>query len=156
MFYKLLLPVLLAYGFNEINLFFSTFLASFFKEGSISYLNYAFRIFHFPFAITGVAISTIAIVDFASAREPQRELNRALRINFLITIPLTIIFILLSKPIVQFLYQRGHFSAHDTQITAIVLIIYLLSLPFASSSKILTSYAFSQKDVRRANISFLI
>ncbi len=155
-FYKLLFPVLLAYGFNEINLFFSTFLASFFEEGSISYLNYAFRIFHFPFAISGIAISTIAIVDFTRVKEPKKELNRALKLNFLITIPLTIFFILFSKPIVEILYQRGNFSAYDTQITSIVLIIYLLSLPFASSSKILTSYAFAQKDIRRANISFLI
>jgi putative peptidoglycan lipid II flippase len=155
-FYKLLIPVLLAYGFNEINLFVSTIIASFFGEGAISYLNYAFRVFHFPFAITGIAISTIAIVDFISSKEPKKDLNKALKINFLITIPITLIFILLSKFLIQVLYQRGNFTAYDTEITSIVLIIYLLSLPFASSSKILTSYAFATKDIKRANISFII
>lgn len=155
-FYKLLIPVLLAYGFNEINLFVSTIIASFFGEGAISYLNYAFRVFHFPFAITGIAISTIAIVDFTSSKEPKKDLNKALKINFLITIPITLIFILLSKFLIQVLYQRGNFTAYDTEITSIVLIIYLLSLPFASSSKILTSYAFATKDIKRANISFII
>ncbi|MEO0197793.1 MAG: murein biosynthesis integral membrane protein MurJ [candidate division WOR-3 bacterium] len=155
-FYKLLIPVLLAYGFNEINLFVSTIIASFFGEGAISYLNYAFRVFHFPFAITGITISTIAIVDFTSSKEPKKDLNKALKINFLITIPITLIFILLSKFLIQVLYQRGNFTAYDTEITSIVLIIYLLSLPFASSSKILTSYAFATKDIKRANISFII
>ena len=155
-FYKLLFPVLLAYGFNEINLFFSTFIASFFEEGSISYLNYAFRIFHFPLAITGIAISNVAIVDFTSSNNPKEQLKRALRINFLITIPITIIFIIFSKFIVQILYQRGNFNENDTYITTIVLIIYLLSLPFSSSSKILTSYAFAIKDIKNANFSFII
>jgi len=155
-FYKLLIPVLLAYGFNEINLFFSTFLASFFQNGSISYLNYAFRIFHFPLAITGIAISTVAIVDFISSKNPKQDLKKALKLNFLITIPITIIFILFSKIIVKLVYERGNFTSYDTNITSIVLIIYLLSLPFASASKILTSYAFSIRDIKRANISFII
>ncbi|MEO0202737.1 MAG: murein biosynthesis integral membrane protein MurJ [candidate division WOR-3 bacterium] len=155
-FYKLLIPVLLAYGFNEINLFISTIIASFFGEGTISYLNYAFRIFHFPLAITGIALSNISIVDFTSSKEPKRDLKKSLKLNFLTTIPIMIIFILLSKFIVQVLYQRGNFTSTDTEITSIVLIIYLLSLPFASSSKILTSYAFAIKDIKRANISFII
>jgi len=155
-FYKLLFPVMLAYGFNEMNLFFSTFIASFFKEGSISYLNYAFRIFHFPLAITGIAISNVAIVDFTNSSNPKEHLKKSLKINFLITIPITIIFIIFSKFIIQILYQRGNFNENDTYITTIVLIIYLLSLPFSSSSKILTSYAFAIKDIKNANLSFII
>lgn len=155
-FYKLLLPTFLAYGFNEINLFFSTFLASFFQSGAISYLNYAFRVFHFPLAITGIAISTVAIVDFAKSNEPIKDLRKALKINFLITIPVTIIFIVLSDFIVKVLYERGSFTATDTKITSIVLIIYLISIPFASAVKILTSYAFAIKDLKRINTSFAI
>lgn len=155
-FYKLLLPTFLAYGFNEINLFFSTFLASFFQSGAISYLNYAFRIFHFPLAITGIAISTIAIVDFTKSKEPIKDLRRALRMSFFITIPITIFFAVFSEFIVKVLYERGNFTSIDAKITSVVLIIYLISLPFASATKILTSYAFAMKDIKKINTSFVI
>lgn len=159
-FWKLLVPVLVSYSFTEINLFFGTFLASFFMVGSIAYLNYAFRLFHLPVALIGVAMSIVAITDFsrmhALNKDTRNHLKKVLLLNITLTLPTAIILILLSKPLVQLVYQRGSFGQQDLVYTSKVLAIYLLSLPFVNISKILTGYVFSRKDSRTANISFAI
>ena len=159
-FWKLIVPVLVSYSFTEINLFFGTFLASFFMVGSIAYLNYAFRLFHLPVALIGVAMSIVAITDFsrmhALNKDTRNHLKKVLLLNITLTLPTAIILILLSRPLVQLVYQRGNFGHQDLIYTTKVLVIYLLSLPFVNISKILTGYVFSRKDSRTANISFAI
>lgn len=159
-FWKLIVPVLVSYSFTEINLFFGTFLASFFMVGSIAYLNYAFRLFHLPVALIGVAMSIVAITDFsrmhALNKDTRNHLKKVLLLNITLTLPTAIILILLSRPLVQLVYQRGSFGHQDLIYTTKVLVIYLLSLPFVNISKILTGYVFSRKDSRTANISFAI
>lgn len=159
-FWKLIVPVLVSYSFTEVNLFFGTFLASFFSEGSIAYLNYAFRLFHLPVALIGVAMSIVAITDFSKMHalnlNTRKHLKRILLLNLSITIPTALLLIILSTPLVKVIYQRGSFGPHDAVYTSRVLVIYLLSLPFVNISKILTGYVFSRKDSKTANISFAI
>ncbi|MEY2833552.1 MAG: hypothetical protein RLZZ574_2811, partial [Cyanobacteriota bacterium] len=46
------------------------------------------------------------------------------------TIPLTVFFILASKLITQVLFERGSFSAEDTQLVSQIQIFYALQIPF--------------------------
>ena len=159
-FWKLIVPVLVAYSFTEINMFFGTFIASFFQAGTIAYLNYAFRLFHLPVALVGVAMSIVALTDFsrihAQGKSALDHLKRTLLLSASITIPIALIMLILAQPLVELVYKRGHFSQQDVIITAKVLMIYLLSLPVVNLSKLMTSYVFSIKDVKTANWSFAI
>ncbi len=159
-FWRLIIPVLVSYSFTEINMFFGTLIASFFGRGSIAYLNYGFRLFHLPVALVGVAMSIVALTDFsrihAEGRSAVAHLKKTLLLSASITIPTAIFMFILAEPIVKIVYQRGHFSPEDVGITAKVLSIYLLSLPLVNLSKLMTSYVFSAKDTRTANISFAI
>ncbi len=159
-FWKLIVPVLVSYSFTEINMFFGTFIASFFQAGSIAYLNYGFRLFHLPVALVGVAMSIVALTDFskihAEGKSAMKHLKKTLLLSASITIPIALVMLLFSEPIVKLVYQRGHFSPQDVQITTKVLMIYLLSLPVVNLSKLMTSYVFSSRDTRTANLSFAI
>ncbi len=159
-FWKLIVPVLVSYSFTEINMFFGTFIASFFEAGSIAYLNYGFRLFHLPVALVGVAMSIVALTDFskihAQGKSAIQHLKKTLLLSAAITIPIAILMLIFAGPIVKIVYQRGHFSPEDVKITAKVLTIYLLSLPIVNLSKLMTSYVFSAKDTRTANLSFAI
>lgn len=50
----------------------------------------------------------------------------------LVTIPLTGLLIVLSKPLVSLFFQSGMFSAHDTEMVARVQTMFCLGIPFYS------------------------
>ncbi len=157
-FRKLLIPVFLSYGFTEINLFFITFISSFFMEGAFSYLNYAFRLFHLPVALVGVALSTVAITDFSrmDVKRSAKHLAYILNLSLCISLPVLAFFFFFSEDVVRIVYERGNFTPEDTSTTSKLLSLYSLSLPFVVISKSLTSYLFAMKDTSTANRSFAI
>jgi putative peptidoglycan lipid II flippase len=69
----------------------------------------------------------IAQADWTGVRH---TLNRYLCLVFGGTVPLTISLVLFSKPLVQLLFQRGLFTAEDTDIVATIQMFYALQLPF--------------------------
>ncbi len=124
------LPTIVGLASAQINFTVNTFLVTFLAERSITYLNYAYRIMHLPAGLFGVAIGSVAIAEFSTrvsqdAIESLKErLRHALRLVSLLTIPVATLFFVLSVPICQVIYQRGHFSAVDTINTARILMLY--------------------------------
>ena len=69
---KLMLPAVIGLSATQINLFVNTFFASSCVEGSVSWLNYAFRLIFFPIGMVGVSLSmaTLPVVTTqASTRQ---------------------------------------------------------------------------------------
>jgi putative peptidoglycan lipid II flippase len=64
--------------------------------------------------------------DWASLR---RTFYVYVRLIFLVAIPVTALFCLLSEPLVRILFQRGSFSAADTHLVARVQALYALQIP---------------------------
>jgi len=124
----------------QISAFFDTILASFLVTGSISYLYYANRIFQLPLALFAIAIS-VAIFPKISRylnNKNEKKAREMLKksfwfLTFLLTIA-TIGGIILSQEIIWLLFERGEFSATDTQNSALVLQMYMVGLlPFGLS-----------------------
>jgi putative peptidoglycan lipid II flippase len=136
-------PGTLGLAANQINIFVNTWLATSQEEGAVSWLNYAFRLMHFPIGIFGVAIATAALPVFSrhvsrgETEELQRSISSSLRMIFLLNIPASLGLIFLSTPIISLIYQHGRFKVGDTQSTASALMFYSIGLFAYSAVKLL-------------------
>lgn len=110
------------------------------SPGSVAALGYANRVISLPLTLATLALGTAVVPYFSKTiaqknwRKIQHTFNYYLKIIFLTTIPLTIVFILASKLIVQVLFERGSFNPEDTQLVSQIQICYALQIPFYISA----------------------
>lgn len=131
------------------------FFASGLLPGSITSLQIASRISFIPVFIFATA-SSVAIFPFLSryiSQGQHEELKDTvvfgIKISLLIAIPSMIGLMVLKKPIVQMLFERGSFTPQDTEITATMLFYYALGLSAQALIPLLfkTLYAFQYTKV---------
>jgi putative peptidoglycan lipid II flippase len=149
-----ILPVAFGAGLYQINLLIDTMLASLVSDGAVSYLYYADRVNQLPLGIVGIAIGTallpllsrqIAAHDAAGAMESQ---NRAIEFGMLLTLPAMAGIMVLARPIIEVLFQRGMFSEADTVATAGALAAFSVGLPAYVLVKVLSPGFFARADTR--------
>ena len=123
-------------------------------DGPVSWLGYSFRFMQLPLGLFGVAIgsATLPAVSRSAARGNMPEfrdtLSRSLGLVFLLTVPSAAGLIVLSRSIVGFIYERGAFTAVDTEQTAMALSAYCVGLVGYAGMKILTPSFYALDDVR--------
>jgi putative peptidoglycan lipid II flippase len=151
---KLMLPGIIGLAINQANFFVSTFLASFLKEGSVSFLYYSYRLVQIPIGLVGVALGT-AILPFLStsaAAGSHRDLKQitslALRLGFFITVPFTAGLIIFRQPIVSLLFERGKFTALMTEEVANTLLFLSIGICFYVADRIVVPVFYSLQDTR--------
>jgi putative peptidoglycan lipid II flippase len=126
----------------QVNIFVSTIFASH-EPGAVSWLTYAFRLLYLPIGVFGVALGTIATTGLARRAaagdmEGLREtLRQSLRMLAFLTIPATVGLMVLGVPIIRLLFERGRFSAGDTERTAAALALYAIGLVAYTGVKVL-------------------
>jgi len=133
-FFHSFLHAILGNSTPQISAFLDTWIASFLVTGSISYLYYANRVFQLPLALFAIALS-VGVFPKIARLIKNNETKKALMLFksgfwfllFLLTLS-TIGGFILSEEIVKLLFQRGAFSAEDTQKSAEVLQMYLIGL----------------------------
>ncbi len=152
--FLLMTPATLGLASTQINIFVNTLLASLLPQGSIAYLNYSFRLMHFPLGVFGVAIATVSLptLSVLAARNQTKEMLEtfysSMKLVFFYTIPSTIFLILVSKPIISILYQYGKFTYLDTLNTSRALIFYAIGLFAYASVRVVVSFFYSLKDAK--------
>ncbi len=151
---KLMAPAVFGLAALQINVFINTYFASSLQEGSISWLNYAFRFFQFPVGVFGVAIS-VAALPLLSRQAATKDFTRlketftsSLTLAFSLTIPATVGLILLADPIIRIIFEHGNFSAADTFKTAEALRFYALGLFAYASVKVMVPVFYALDDTR--------
>ena len=141
--FKLMTPAVIGGAAVQVNVMVNGFFASYLAEGSVTALNNAFRLMQLPIGLFGVAIATVTLpfVSQSAARSDfnafRQQLGRSLRQAFFLTLPASIGLALLAEPIIRIIFQRGRFSASDTEITALVLQAYAGGLAFYAAIKVL-------------------
>ncbi|AFZ37637.1 virulence factor MVIN family protein [Stanieria cyanosphaera PCC 7437] len=111
-------------------------MAAMLPAGSVSALGYANRVIALPLTLITLALGTAVIPYFSKTiaqknwTQVERTFRLYLKLIFVSTIPLTIAFIIASKLIVQLLFERGSFTAEDTNIVYPIQICYALQIPF--------------------------
>lgn len=148
----LMAPVILGLSITQINLFVTQNLASGLAEGSISALRLSQRIMALPIGIFGTSIATVLFPTMTAqiARQEttafKRTFSLGLRGTLLISIPAGVGLIALREPIIQLLFQQGHFTAADTSATAWALLFYSVGMFAYSSLQLVTRVFYSMQD----------
>ena len=124
---RLMAPGTLGLAAVQVNVFVNTVLATGEGTGAVSWLNYAFRLLYLPIGLFGVSIGTAALPEIsrhaAASDLPamRRTVSDALRLMLMLNVPATVGLIVLARPIVSLLLERGSFGPADTAATAAAL-----------------------------------
>ncbi|MEW6171179.1 MAG: murein biosynthesis integral membrane protein MurJ, partial [Candidatus Omnitrophota bacterium] len=152
---KLLLPRTLGSAIYQLNVFVDTVMASLSNivgVGGIAAIYYANRIIQLPLAIFGIALSSAVLPTMSQLavlndlEKLKNTVNFSLRAIFLIMLPCSVGSIILAKPIIKVLFERGEFSSYSTTITSWALIFYSVGLVSFGAVKILVSSFYSLQD----------
>ncbi len=134
----LMLPVTLTIGLVNVNFLVDTLFASRLLDPELApaAIDKAFRLYMLPQGVFAVAVTTVLFPTLArlAARNDIGGLRRALdgglrQIAFLL-VPAGLVSIVLARPIVELVYQRGEFTAEDTVIVAQCLQAFSIGLVF--------------------------
>jgi putative peptidoglycan lipid II flippase len=149
---KLLAPMVIGLSASRVNILLSTLLASYLAEGSISYLNYSFRLMHFPLGTFAVALGTVSLPN-ASELAAKGEMNRlrdafheAINLNMFLIVPSAAYLALMGHDLVDVVYHWGKFSDADTTNTAIALLHYSYGLIGFAAVRVTVPIYYALKD----------
>lgn len=145
----LMAPASIGIAAAQVNIFTSTFLASMLVEGSVSWLNYAYRLMQLPIGLFGVAIATVTLAEVSrhaaagNMADLKETLSFSLRLVMLLTLPATLLLIALARPIIALLYEYGRFDPADTMQTARALWAYAVGLAAFSGVRVMVPAFYS-------------
>jgi peptidoglycan biosynthesis protein MviN/MurJ (putative lipid II flippase) len=127
-------PYLLIILASQSVLYFERYLASLLDEGSVSGLNYAYRLAQFPNWVFAAAIGTVILPAMSKSQglgnthEMQSMFDKSLRWILILSAPVSILLYGLREPIVSIFLQRGAFDAVSMGLTTDVLKGYSLAI----------------------------
>jgi putative peptidoglycan lipid II flippase len=136
--FRQFLPLALAAGLMGSLTLVDSAMATCLGPGSVATLNYGHKLVGLAVGIPALSLSQAIFPCFARlvAAGDWQQLKHTLasysRATLLATIPLTVFLIVLARPIVGFLLQRGAFDASCTDEVTKVHMMYALQVPFFS------------------------
>jgi len=148
----LMLPVTISLGLINFNLAINGIFGSLVPgqgADAPAAIDKAFRIYMLPQGMFSVAVATVVFPTLAryAARREYGDLRstmaNGMRMILLVLVPAAAAILVLSEPMTQLVYQRGDFSAADTELVATALYWFAFSLPFNGLFLILTRTFFS-------------
>ena len=151
---RLMIPGIFGAGIYQINMLISRMIATTLEDESVSALYYASRIEELTLGLFAIALSIAlfpTLSDLAARKDIEgmkKTLKYSFKLIFLVTFPAMAGLIVLNKPIIQVLFQRGAFDAHSTALSSWCLLFFAFGLPFISGTKILAPMFFSLKDTK--------
>jgi putative peptidoglycan lipid II flippase len=151
---KLMAPRFLGVAAVQVNFLVNTIVASGMSSGSLSAIAIAFQVMTMPQVVIAQSIAIAALPTFSAQiaggriDEMRSSLAAVLRGILLLSLPATVGLILLRQPIVALLFQRGEFSAADTQLVAWALLWYAAGLVGHSVVEVASRAFYSLHDTR--------
>lgn len=151
---RLLMPMIVGLSGGRINILVSTLLASFLMEGSISFLNYSYRLMHFPLGVFAVALGTVALprVSEMVARKEHNKLSdtymETLGLNLGVVVPSAVFLALMAHEIIDLIYHWGAFSQADVHHTATALRHYAYGLIGFAAVRVTAPFYYAFEDSR--------
>lgn len=151
---KLIIPGIFGAGLYQINYALSRMIASLLEEGSVSALYYAARVQELTLGLFSIALSIALLPTFSDQAAKQdiagmkKTLVYSFKLVFLVTFPAMAGLLLLNRPIIQVLFQRGEFNEQSTVMSASCLFFFALGIPFISGVRIIAPAFYSLKDIK--------
>ncbi len=127
-------PAVLSMGISEINHLIDRSLASGLAAGSISAMNYAYKLITFLLGVLMVPLTTIMFSRMSRmASDNDRgavleSLRHSIRLISLVALPIIAVAVVMANDVVQMVYMRGNFTMDSVRLTGGVLLFYLVGV----------------------------
>jgi putative peptidoglycan lipid II flippase len=150
----LFVPVAIGLAGTRINVLVNTILVTPLAQGSVSWLNYAYRIMHLPLGLFGIAVGTVALPSLSKlvlandVGSIRSTLADSLKMVLFLTVPTSTLIACLAVPVTRAIYERGRFTTADTLATAAALVLYALGIPFMSALRNVAAVFYAYKDAK--------
>ena len=150
----LFVPVAIGLAGTRINVLVNTILVTPLAQGSVSWLNYAFRIMHLPLGLFGIAVGTVALPSLSKlvidndTAAVRATLTDSLKMVLFLTVPTSALIAFLAVPVTRAIYERGRFTTADTMATAGALVLYTLGIPFMAALRNVAAVFYAYKDAK--------
>ena len=147
----LMIPVTLSIGVINFNALVGNFFASLLGPAEVAAIDSAFRLFQLPQGMFAVAIGTVLFPVLSTANVAKQMdhfakiLETGLRQISFLTLPFTGWFVALSLPISRLCFERGNFTAKDSQMVAWALLFYSIGMSFTSVNTLFNRGFYSLK-----------
>jgi putative peptidoglycan lipid II flippase len=136
--FVLMLPVTIGLGLINFNAFVDTLFASNLLDPALApaAIDAAFRLYMLPQGLFSVAVATVlfpSLSRFAASGDMRRfrmTVGAGLRQIAFLLVPASVVCAVLAEPIVRLVYQRGAFTAAQTDVVASCLAAFSLGLTF--------------------------
>lgn len=164
---SLMLPLVAGLFFTQGRRIIDNAFASTLAVGSVSALTFAYRLIDFPFVAIAEPLAVVLFPFFSDLAVKQSKTNSpslrgkrmgeselvetlmvALKMIFLIFIPLSIGLFTLRVPIIQLLFERGHFDANSTQMTVLPLTFYAWGMTSNALEAVLLRFYYALSDTK--------
>ena len=145
-------PRVLDLGVFHLMLVATTNLASRLDEGSVSALEWGWDAMQIPETIIGTAFGLVAFPTMAALASSanvtgfRSTLSQTLRMIIVLTVPATFGLILLGRPLLSIVYERGAFDASATDAVFIALQFYALGLTGHACLEVAARAFFARQD----------
>jgi putative peptidoglycan lipid II flippase len=149
---RLMAPRVLGTAITQLNFVVNNSLASGMGEGAVSAINFAWLLMLLPQGVFAQAIGTAAFPTFAAqaARGERAEMRSTLaatlRAVFSLSLPATVGLLVLGRPLIRLLFERGAFEAGSTEAVAWALAFYALGLVGHSGIEIIARAFYALHD----------
>lgn len=147
--FKLYVPIIAGLVITQISIYIGLGLAGGFV-GGLGWMRYATTLYQFPLGLVATAVSLATLPALAHhARhlaDFKATLVQGINLVLLLIIPATVGLFVLARPVVALAFERNQFTAHDTQMTALVLQLFLIGLSFAAVDQILIFGFYARQD----------
>jgi len=151
---RLMVPGIFGAGIVQINYAISRMIATLLGKESVASLYFSSRIQELTLGIFSIALSIALLPTFSgqALRQDIQGMKRTLvfsfKLIFFITLPAMVGLLVLRRPLVQVLFERGVFDERSTDLCALCLFYFAFGLPFISGVKILAPAFYSFKDIK--------
>lgn len=143
---RLLAPRILGTATYQLNILVDTIFASLsflVGRGAIAAIYYATRLIQFPLGVFGHSISnaTLPTLSELAAKKEMKKFAETVEFSLtnilFIMIPASLGLIIMSKPIIKIIFERGEFDQYSTMITSTALAFYAIGLAAYAANKFL-------------------
>jgi putative peptidoglycan lipid II flippase len=151
---RLMGPRMLTLGVVQINTLITVRLASTLSTGSVSALNFGWRLMQMPETIIGTAIATAVFPTLSemAAQERTHELRNTLsatlRAVLALGLPATLGLVLLGRPLIALLFQGGQFGGASAEAVLSALIGYAAGLVGHAALEVVARAFYARQDTR--------
>lgn len=131
-------------------------------EGGITLLNYSSKL---NLAISGILISSLLVVFFPKVSKLvakddritlKNEILNSINFTIIVSVPISILILILRYEIISFLFKRGNFNESNTIITAKCLLYYSIAFTFIGLREISNGVFYALKNTRTPVINAVI